>query len=130
MIELAGEIGSEEDISWLGEHKENDNGEGQLVREVILEILKRQEAGVVVKWVKKLNDDGTRDEDVKKVLEAAEGKAERQINDENADILVEVRNMLVDCCRRMGEYDNVIVYCNKLLEMVKNERVGGRVIDL
>ena len=125
MIKLAGEIGSEEDLDWLVEHKAADNGEGQLVREVIRKILQRQDAAVVVKWVKNLIDAGTRDEHVKKVLEVAEGKAQSRINTDenaNADILVEVRNLLVECCRRMGEYDNVIVYCNKLLEIVKNEQ--------
>jgi HEAT repeat protein len=74
VIELAAQTGKAEDVEWLSE-KLGFNGEGDAAYKSIVEILRRQNAGVVEEWARKFVQNGRNTEQIIELYEISLKKA-------------------------------------------------------
>ncbi|MCK5564187.1 MAG: hypothetical protein KAJ07_02990 [Planctomycetes bacterium] len=92
VIELAAETGKAGDIGWLSE-KPGFNGEGEAAYKSIVEILRRQNAGVVEDWARKFAAGDRSTEQVTELYEIALRKAQ---GPKDATIRSNARRYLLD----------------------------------
>jgi hypothetical protein len=104
VVELAGEVGSSEDLTWLAEKL--GSSEGERAWQAMLTIFKAAETDVLEKWTERFSsqDMDTKLSDEQKIsfLEIAERKAN---GEKKGEMLKNVREKLVQLYNRSGRYE-------------------------
>ncbi|MEN6306295.1 MAG: hypothetical protein ABFD91_00955, partial [Anaerohalosphaeraceae bacterium] len=110
MIHLAGQSGTVEDLEWLTGQL-GSNGQSEPAWQSILEILKRQEAKIIVEWATRLEQNPAVGDQIREVLELAEQKALAQ---KEGTILCDLQVRLLKWHLNKGSYEHVAAYREKL----------------
>ena len=105
-IELAGEVGSSDDLSWLLE-KLSGNNENEPTWQAMMKIFRRCKADVVYQWLSNLEKKKITDEQLKSFLELAEKRLESENKTDWAEV---ARRKLADLYRQSGQYDLAAKY--------------------
>jgi HEAT repeat protein len=135
IIELAGDIGSEEDLTWLstkiGSTAEADS---EPAWQAMLEIFKRSDAGVLNDWIAKFESPGLKAklsvEQTISFLEIAEGKAVRE---NRLEMIKNIREKLADLYKKTGAFEQAANYLG-LLQAEANkaeerDKILGELLD-
>ncbi|MCK4753231.1 MAG: hypothetical protein KAS75_07275 [Planctomycetes bacterium] len=116
LIELAGEVGGQDDLAWLSE-KIGSNAESELVWQAMLKIFKRSEIAVLGEWMAKfdLQSDGAGLSDEQRIsfLEVTERRA---VSDNKLKMLKGIRGKLARLYSRTGEFEHAAEYLGVLRE--------------
>jgi len=123
VMDLAAQVGKEEDLQWLVKRLGANNGQGDSAWKGMAGILGRSTAAVVFEWSQKLGDEGS-DKRLTALLQMAENKA---VTEKKDDVLESVRAKLLEFYERKGDNENVIVYCRKLLETPGDRQDTGSI---
>ncbi len=123
VVELAAEVGGQEELVWLAERSEMNGNEGQVAWQAMEDILARQKASVVVEWAGKI---GVNNESRQRtLLEMAEKKAE---GEGQSVFLWTVRVWLVDVYLKEGNTEKVIEIVGKRLREKKDVGADDAII--
>jgi len=116
LIGLAGELGGEEDLTWLAE-KIGSNSEGLPAWQAMLKIFSGSDAGVLDKWIDKFASQSSKtklsDEQKIAFLKIAEGKA---VNENKSEMLNSVREKLAELYHKTGQFEQAADYLGRLYE--------------
>ncbi len=128
VIELAGNTGAAEDLSWLSERL-NVNGDGAAAWDAFKGIIGRGDAATALEWAQKLREKGLADK-YRELLLIAESKAEAE---EKPDVLLRSKRELFDVYASAGEYAMAVERGAAVLAGVKDPAVkteaAGSVVD-
>lgn len=135
IIELAGEIGSEEDLTWLsakiGSTAEADN---EPAWQAMLVIFKGSDAGVINDWIPKFESPVMKTklsvEQNISFLEIAEGKAVRE---NRMEMLRNIREKLADLYKKTGAFEQAAKYLGILQaeasQTEERDKILGELLD-
>ena len=118
VIELAGEVGNQDDLVWLRE-KIGLTAESEPAWQAMLKIFKRSEADVLAKWVGKFDLPTTNtkgklsDEQKVSFLEMAERKA---AGENKLKILRDIRKKLAELYKKSGDFEKAAEYLGMTLK--------------
>ena len=134
VIELAGEVGGEDDLVWLRE-KIGTSAESEPAWQAMLKIFKRSEAAVLAGWIEKFDLPNTKgrlsDEQKIFVLEISKGKAE---GDNKLEMLKEIREKLAELYKKSGKFERAAEYLGQLREAAETaeeqERILAELLDV
>ncbi len=118
IIELAGEVGNQEDLVWLRE-KIGLAAESEPAWQAMLKIFKRSEAAVLAKWIDKFDSPTPNakgklsDEQKVFFLEMAEQKA---VGENKLKMLKNIRRKLADLYKKSGEFEKAAKYLGMMLK--------------
>ncbi len=133
VIELAGEVGSKEDLGWLAERL--GSAESELAWQTMLKIFKAVEIDVLDKWVGRFSSQDMKgrlsDEQMVSLLEMAERKAS---GEKRPQMLKDVRNGLSELYVKGGKYEAAAKCLGLLWEAAESpeekEAILGRLLDV
>ncbi len=133
VIELAGEVGSKDDLGWLAEKL--GSAESEPAWQAMLKIFKNAEADVLDKWIGQFSSqdmkDRLSDEQMISVLEAAERKAS---GEKKPQMLKDVRGRLAELYVKGGRFEQAAKCLGLLWEAAdgagEKEAVLGRLLDV
>jgi HEAT repeat protein len=127
VIELAGEVGGSDDLTWLAEKLGSQ--EGERAWQAMLTIFKAVETNVLVQWVQRLSslDYEAKLSDEQKItfLELAERKAPAAVlrqQDAGAEFLKNVREKLVQLYCSSGRFEQAAKCLGSLREAASDEK--------
>ena len=136
LIELAGEVGGEDDLAWLVE-KIGTAADSEPAWQAMLKIFNRPscDAAVLSDWVGRFDSQGIRarltDEQVISFLEIAERKA---VSENKPEMLKDTRERLAGLYREDGEFERAAEYLGMLREVAgteqEKERFLGCLLDV
>ena len=119
LIELAGEVGGEEDLVWLAE-KIGATSENESAWQAMLKIFKHSESAVLNEWISRFDPQNAQarlsDEQRLSFLEIAERKA---IGENKAEMLKAVREKLAQLYSKSGDFGRAAEYLGKLREVAQ-----------
>ncbi|MHC4086489.1 MAG: HEAT repeat domain-containing protein [Planctomycetota bacterium] len=123
IIELAGEVGNQEDLVWLsGKIGSSAEGESEPAWQAMLEILKSSDASVLNEWISKFDSPSTKAklsiEQMISFLEIAEGKAVRE---NKLKMLKDIREKLAGLYKKTGAFEQAAKYFGILQADAKKE---------
>jgi len=114
LIDLAGEIGGKEDLTWLAE-KIGSNSESGPAWQAMLKIFDSSDSGVLNEWMDKFTSQGSKiklsEEQKIAFLKKAEAKAQ---GENRTEMLKEVREKLVELYKRIGQFERASEYLDRL----------------
>jgi HEAT repeat protein len=130
IIELAGEVGSQEDLDWLwdkmGSKTEVEIG---LAWQSMLELFKGSDAGVLNNWMTKFDSPETKDrlslEQKLSFLEMAEGKAVRE---NKLQMLKNIRVNLAELYKKTGDFEQAVKYLGILQAEAKEAEERDKIL--
>jgi len=124
LIDLAGEVGSQEDLEWLAGRGGPNNPDGDAVWQAMSTIFARCDTTVLQRWMGKFESGDLRSrlssEQWKSFLQLTERKAGGQI-----DLMQQVLEGLVIYYRQKGDLEGEGGYLNKLIAITKDEQRDG-----
>jgi HEAT repeat protein len=136
IIELAGEVGNQEDLVWLsGKIGLSAEGESEPAWQAMLEILKSSDAGVLNEWISKFDSPSTKAklsvEQMISFLEIAEGKAVRE---NKLKMLKDIREKLAGLYKKTGAFEQAAKYFGILqadakLEVEERDKILAELLD-
>ncbi|UCE98754.1 MAG: hypothetical protein JSV82_06070 [Planctomycetota bacterium] len=134
LIQLAGEVGGQDDLAWLAE-KIEPTAEGELAWQAMLKIFRGSDATVLDKWIDKLDSPNTKarlsDEQMLSFLEMAERKA---VGEGKADVIKKVRGKLALLYRKRGEFERAAEYWGMIREVAatpeEKEAILAELLDV
>ena len=134
VINLAGEVGSDEDLVWLAE-KTGTTAESELAWQAMLKIFKSSKAAILNRWIPKFDsqegDVHLADEQKVLFFELAEKKA---VGENDLKMQSAVRGNLADIYARIGEYKQAVNYLGILLASTETdeerELILGEMLDV
>ncbi len=114
LIDLAGEIGGKEDLTWLAE-KIGSNSEGGPAWQAMLKIFDGSDSGILNEWMGKFTSQSSKiklSEDKKiAFLKKAEAKAQ---GENRTEMLKDVRENLAELYKRIGQFERSVEYLDRL----------------
>lgn len=117
LIELAGEVGGQDDLTWLAE-KIGPTAEGELAWQAMLKIFRGSDAAVLAKWIDRFDSAdttaGLSDEQKVSFLEIAERKA---VGEGKTDLIKKVREKLAFLFKKRGEFERAAEYWGMIREV-------------
>ncbi|MGB2808115.1 MAG: HEAT repeat domain-containing protein [Sedimentisphaerales bacterium] len=130
IIELASEVGSQEDLVWLsGKIGSSAEGESEPAWQAMLEILKSSDAGVLNEWIAKFDSPSTKAklsvEQMISFLEIAEGKAVRE---NKLKMLKDIREKLAGLYKKTGAFEQAAKYFGILQEEAKKVEERDKIL--
>jgi HEAT repeat protein len=130
IIELASEVGSQEDLVWLsGKIGSSAEGESEPAWQAMLDIFKRSDAGVLNEWITKFDLPSTKAklsvEQLISFLEIAEGKA---IRENKLQMLKDIREKLAGLYKKTGAFEQAAKYFGILQVDAKNEEERDKIL--
>jgi len=130
IIELASEVGSQEDLVWLsGKIGSSAEGESEPAWQAMLEILKSSDAGVLNEWIAKFDSPSTKAklsvEQMISFLEIAEGKAVRE---NKLKMLKDIREKLAGRYKKTGAFEQAAKYFGILQEEAKKVEERDKIL--
>lgn len=131
LIDLAGEVGGQEDLVLLAE-KIGTTGESEQAWQAMLIIFKRSAVAVVNEWVAKLDSESTQsrfsDEQRISLLEIA---GQKLTAEDDPRMVNNIRTTLARLCSKTGQYEQAAKYFGLLHEAaLTSEEKGAIVPDL
>jgi len=134
LTELAGEVGGQEDLTWLGEKMGTPN-ENEAAWQAMLKIFRRSDAGVLEQWLAKFD---SQDSPVKlsneqwiDFLETTEKKAGVE---NNAEALKTTRERLAQLYRKSGRFEQAAAYLGAMRQAAKTpeekEEILGDLLEV
>ncbi|MCX5637105.1 MAG: hypothetical protein NTX52_05355, partial [Planctomycetota bacterium] len=112
VMDLVAQNGGTEDIEWLA-GRLNLNGDAELVWQTMRQVLSRQGAVLIADWANRLAGTEPNSERVRELLDIAEKKAQAE---QKADVVLSVRQKLLELYVQKGDYTKVEAYCRLLLK--------------
>jgi HEAT repeat protein len=130
IIELAGEVGNQEDLTWLlGKIGLTAEAESEPAWQAMLEIFKGSDADVLNDWITKFESQSAKDklsvEQKISFLEIAEGKAVRE---NKLQMLKNVREQLATLYKQTGAYEQAAKYLGILQSEAKDAEERDRIL--
>ena len=132
LIDLAGEVGGQDDLVWLGE-KVGAAGEGEPAWQAMLTIFKRSESAVLDEWMYKFDsgngESKLSDEQKLSFLEIAELKA---VGENKPKMVKAVREKQASLYSKTGEYERAAKYWGMVREVAQTEekeRILANLLD-
>jgi HEAT repeat protein len=120
LIDLAGEVGGQEDLVWLAE-KVGSNAESEPAWQAMLKIFKGSDAAVLEEWTGRLDSQGAKaklsDEQRISFLEMAERKA---VAENKADMLRSIRERLARLYAKSGRFEQAAEYLGMLRQVARS----------
>lgn len=134
LIDLAGEIGTKEDLVWLVE-KIGSSSESEPAWQAMLKIFSNSDADVLNEWIDKVVSQNSQTElsDEQKIsfLEIAQRKA---IGENKPEMLKNVRERLADLYIAIGQFERAAEYLGLLHEtaqtMQEKEAILSKLVDV
>ena len=118
-IELAGEVGAQEDLIWLAE-KLGPTAEGEPAWQAMLKIFRRSDCDVLGEWFSKFDSETFQnrlsEEQMLSFLETAERKA---AGENKPEILKNVKKKLVQIYRKRGDFEHTAEYLGMLHQLAQ-----------
>jgi HEAT repeat protein len=119
LIDLAGEVGNQEDLDWLAE-KIGLPSEGEPAWQAMLAIFKGSDAAVLDEWIEKFDSHNAKtrlsDEQSLSVLEIAERKA---VAENRSTMLRNVRARLASLYNKRGDFERAAEYLGMLRQVAQ-----------
>jgi len=133
VIELAGEVGSRDDLAWLAEKL--GSAESELAWQTMLKIFKGVEADVLDKWIERFGSQDMKarpsDEQMVSLLEIAERKAS---GEKKSQMLKNIRGNLAGLYIKSGGFEQAAKCLGLLREAAdspeEEEAILGRLLDV
>ncbi|MCX5635495.1 MAG: hypothetical protein NTW55_06645, partial [Planctomycetota bacterium] len=129
IIDLAGDVGGQEDLVWLGE-KLAASGEGESAWQAMLKIFKRSGADVMGEWLAKLAAENAQgritDEQMIAFLEMTERKAD---GENKLELLKTIRQELASSYIANSNFERAAECLGKLREAAKTEHEKGEILN-
>jgi len=130
IIELAGEVGSQEDLVWLsGKIGSTAEGGSEPAWQAMLEIFKSSDADVLNEWIAKFDSPSTKAklsvEQMISFLEIAEGKA---IRENKLKMLRNIREKLADLYKKTGAFEQAAKYLGILQAEAKDVEERDKIL--
>ena len=120
LIDLAGEVGGQEDLVWLAE-KVGSTTESEPAWQAMLKIFKGSDAAILDEWTGRLDSQGTKaklsDEQMISFLEIAERKA---VGESKAEMLKTVRERLARLYAKNGRFEEAAEYFGMLRQVARS----------
>ena len=114
LIDLAGEIGGKEDLTWLAD-KIGSNSESGPAWQAMLKIFDSSDSGILNEWMDKFTSQNSKiklsEEQKIAFLKKAETKAQ---GDNRTEMLKEVREKLAELYKRIGQFERAAEYLDRL----------------
>jgi HEAT repeat protein len=122
LIELAGEVGGKEDLTWLVE-KIGSNSESGPAWQAMLKIFNGSDSGILNKWMDKFISQNSKSKlsDDKKIafLKIAEAKA---TGENRTNMLKSVREKLAELYKRIGQFERAAEYLDRLYKAARTAK--------
>ncbi len=116
LIGLAGEVGTQEDLTWLAE-KVGTATENETVWQAILEVFRRSDFDVLGEWLTRFGSQDTQirltDEQMLSFLEIVERKV---VSEGKAEVIKDVRSKLAQLYTKSGKFEKAAEYLGMLRE--------------
>jgi len=133
VIELAGEVGSKDDLGWLAERL--GSAESELAWQTMLKMFKAVDADVLDKWIGRFSTQDMKgrlsDEQMVSLLETAEQKAS---GEKKSQMLKDVRGRLAELYVKDGRFEQAAKCLGQLWEAAESpeekEAILGRLLDV
>jgi uncharacterized protein YidB (DUF937 family) len=133
VIELAGEVGSKDDLGWLAERL--GSAESELAWQTMLKMFKAVDADVLDKWIGRFSTQDMKgrlsDEQMVSLLETAERKAS---GEKSLQMLKDVRGRLGELYIKGGRFEQAAKCLGQLWEAAESpeekEAILGRLLDV
>ncbi|MFC1738516.1 hypothetical protein ACFL1G_05640, partial [Planctomycetota bacterium] len=120
VIDLAGEVGGQADLSWLAE-KTTNNTENEAAWQAMSNIFKRSDADTLDDWMGRFDvqgvDNGLSEEQMLSFLEIAEQKAD---GENKPEMLRNVKKRLAVLYGKTGSFEPAAEYLGQLLQSAEN----------
>jgi len=119
VIDLAGEVGGKEDLTWLAE-KIGSNSESGPAWQAMLKIFNGSDSGILNEWMDKFTSQSSEsklsDEQKIAFLKIAEAKA---TGENRTNMLKSVREKLAELYKRIGQFERAADYLDRLYEAAR-----------
>jgi len=121
LIDLAGEVGGQEDLVWLAEKVVGSTAESEPAWQAMLKIFKGSDATVLDEWTGRLGSQGAKaklsDEQRISFLEMAERKA---VAENKAEMLKSLRERLARLYAKSGKFEQAAEYFGMLRQVARS----------
>ena len=133
LIELAGEIGGKEDLTWLA-GKIGSNSESGPAWQAMLKIFDGSDSGVLNEWMDKLTSQNSNTKLINEQKIAFLKIAETKATGENKQAMLKnVREKLADLYNKIGQFELSAVYLDRLYEAAptakEKEAIAPNLLD-
>ena len=122
LIDLAGEIGGKEDLTWLAE-KIGSNSESGPAWQAMLKIFDGSGSGILNEWMGKFTSQSSKiklsEEQKIAFLKKAEAKAQ---SENRTEMLKEVREKLAELYKRIGQFERAAEYLDRLYKAARTTK--------
>lgn len=122
LIELAGEVGGKEDLTWL-EEKIGSNSESGPAWQAMLKIFNGSDSGILNEWMDKFTSQSSKtklsDEQKIAFLKIAEAKA---TGENRTNMLKSVREKLAELYKRIGQFERAAEYLDRLYKAARTAK--------
>ncbi len=119
LINLAGEIGGKEDLTWLSE-KIGSNSESGPAWQAMIKIFDGSDSSILNEWMDKFTSQSSKiklsEEQKIAFLKKAEAKAQ---SENRTEMLKEVRERLAELYQRIGQFDRAAEYLDRLYKAAR-----------
>ncbi len=130
IIDLAGDVGGQEDLVWLGEKLAAGSGEGESAWQAMLKIFKRSVADVMGEWLSKLAAENTQGRITNEQMIAFLEMTERKADGENKlELLKTVRQELASSYITNSNFERAAECLGKLREAAKTDQEKGEILN-
>jgi hypothetical protein len=130
IIDLAGDVGGQEDLVWLGEKLAAGSGEGESAWQAMLKIFKRSVADVMGEWLTKLTSENAQsritDEQMIAFLEITERKAD---GENKLELLKTVTQELASSYIANSNFERAAECLGKLREAAKTDQEKVEILN-
>lgn len=122
LIDLAGEVGGKEDLTWLAE-KIGSNSESGPAWQAMLKIFNGSDSGILNEWMDKFTSQSSKsklsDEQKIAFLKIAETKA---TGENKANMLKNVREKLAELYKRISQFERAGEYFDRLYKSARTDK--------
>jgi hypothetical protein len=130
IIDLAGDVGGQEDLVWLGEKLAAGSGEGESAWQAMLKIFKRSGADVMGEWLTKLAAEKAQGKITNEQRIAFLEMTERKADGENKlELLKTVRQELASSYIANSNFEQAAECLGKLREAAKTDQEKGEILN-
>jgi HEAT repeat protein len=126
LIDLAGEIGGKEDLTWLAEkigEKIGSNSESGPAWQAMIKIFDGCDSGILNEWMDKLTSQSSKiklsEEQKIAFLKKAEAKAQ---SENRTEMLKDVREKLAELYKRIGQFERAAEYLDRLYKAARTTK--------
>jgi len=119
LIDLAGEVGGKEDLTWLAE-KIGSNSESGPAWQAMIKIFDGSDSGILNEWMDKFTSQSSKiklsEEQKIAFLKKSEAKAQ---SENRTEMLKDVREKLAEFYKRIGQFERAAEYLDRLYKAAR-----------